>query len=113
MGEPSHLSPLFHRGQRGHWRWGGRRARENQEALPSFVPCYLMLLFPTRQMGVSGHHHNRLQATRTTKASSSVTTSQVSKASLHRCLPSTAQSPGQPPGPSQSFHPASPRRGPP
>ena len=44
-----------------------------------------MLLFPTRQAEVSSHHPSRLQAARTTKASSSVTTSQVSRASPQQC----------------------------
>lgn len=89
MGEPSHLSPLSHRGHRGHC---GERARTKRPC-PSIGPCYLMLLFPTRQTGVSSHHPSRLQAIRTTKASSSVTASQVSKASLHQRLPPPSPKP--------------------
>lgn len=56
---------------------------------PSFGTCYLMLLFPTRQVGVCSHHPSQFQAART-KASSSVTTSQVSKASSTSVSPSPA-----------------------
>lgn len=62
--------------------WGRKK-----RSCPSFSTCYLMLLFPTRQAGVSSHHPSQLQAARITKASSSATASQVSKASLHQCLP--------------------------
>lgn len=82
--EPSHLSPLSHLVATGPRGEGEGRAKR---PCPGFGPCYLMLSFSTRQAGVSSHHPNRPQAARTTKASSSVTTSQVSKASPHQCLP--------------------------
>lgn len=84
QGEPGHLSPLSHLVVA---RASGGGAGENKEALSQLWYLYLMLLFPTRQAGVSSHHPNQLQAARTTKASSSVTTSQVSKAICHQCLP--------------------------
>ena len=65
------FSPSCHKGM-----WGQGTTKG---LCPSFGPYYLMVLFPTRQMGVSSHHPDRLQAVRTTKVSSSVTASQVSK----------------------------------
>lgn len=69
-----------------------------------------MLLFPTRQMGVSSHHPNRLQA-RTTRASSSVTTIQVSKTGAHQCLPYPSPKPLPASCPFSILHLASPERG--
>lgn len=66
---------------------GGEGQGRKKMPRPSFGTYYLMLLFPTRQAGVSSHHPGQLQATKTTKPSSSVTTSQVGKASPHQCLP--------------------------
>nr|XP_058903242.1 potassium voltage-gated channel subfamily H member 6 isoform X2 [Kogia breviceps] len=58
---------------------------------PAFADSFwskLEVTFNLRDVGVSSHHPNWPQAARNTKASSSVTTSQVSKASPHQPLPS-------------------------
>lgn len=79
------FSSSCHKGMRGQGTTKG--------PCPSFGPSYLMLLFPTRQMGVSSHHPNRLQAVRTTKASSWVTVSQVSKPVSSSVCSAPARSP--------------------
>lgn len=67
----------------------GDREEQRERPCPSFAPCYLLLLLPTRQMGVSSHHPDRLQATKIPLASSSMTANQVSGASpVARALPS-------------------------
>lgn len=106
--EPRHLSPFSQlvvtraMGVTGQ----GRTKRPR----PSFGRFDLMLLFPTRQVWVSRQLPSRIQAARTTRASSSVTTSQVSKANPQQRLPTSAGSscPASCPfsGPS---HPASPQ----
>lgn len=93
-----------------HKGLGGGRKSEQRSPCPRFGPCYLMLLFPTRQMGVSSHHPNRLQA-RTTRASSSVTTIQVSKTGAHQCLPYPSPKPLPASCPFSILHLASPERG--
>lgn len=78
----------------GPERGTGDREEQRKRPCPSSGPCYLLLLFPTRQMGVPSHHPNRPQATKTPKASSSVAASQVSSDSP--CLPPPPATPSDP-----------------
>lgn len=70
----STFSPSCYKGHRGEL---GDREEQRKRPCPSFGPCHLLLLFPTRQMGVSSQHPDRPQATKTPKASFSMTVSQV------------------------------------